>query len=111
MRRVSPVERVDRLQSQVQLSHDITISGKGGAQEAHGDTLRNGRGGSQGSDLFSCFSSKVGISPRSVRVARSKLTKKHVVGAEKVGERGRWNGIDGDPFRSFSLLLLAEISK
>ena len=60
---------------------------------------------------LSCFSLKLGIFPRPVRVSRSELTKKRVVGVERVGERRKRNGVDGYPFRSFSLLLPAEISK
>jgi len=50
---------------------------------------------------------KMGIFRRDVRVSRSELTKKRVVGVERVGERRKRNGIDGYPIQGFSFLVPA----
>jgi len=92
----------------VQLSHGSTISGERGA---HGGPRAFCAFGSLRVDRLYCFSLRVDIFPRAVRVSRSELTKKRVVGVERVGERGKRNGIDGFPFQSFRMFLPTEISK
>ena len=93
---------------QVELSHGSNISGEGDAHQSLWTFCTNdgpsmavseGRSCDEGRPL--CFTVKMDVLSRNVRVARSELTKKRVVGVERIGERGRRNRIDGYPFRSF----------
>ena len=60
---------------------------------------------------LSCFSLKLGISPRAVRVARSAVDEEACCLFEGASERGKRNRIDGDRVQSFSLVLPAAPSE
>ena len=90
---MSRTKVVDQLQPQVQISHGITVSETEAPMEIRGGCLRNRPDGSRGSDssvgCLYCFSTRIDCFLRSVRVARSELTKKRGVGVEKVSECGK----------------------